>query len=249
MDGQRNAAYELGVLLKRSEAKGVADRIAAGLTLTQALVHVRHDKASKVRPLIEALRGTDAGWRERVVFLLRAIEGARQDEIVVSPIWTAPDMLVSSGSLNSARDELVRSARTSVICSTYNFQQSSSLWNTLAEVSRRPEVMVKLYVDTDVADTEPESWRPTTEQIARALPGVMVYRTKKRGIGKPAARNHAKFIAIDHRRVLVTSANFSASAETSNIELGLHVTDPALVQSIERQMASFEEVLYERING
>ncbi len=249
MDGRQDAAYRLGALLERSEARRVADRIEEGLTLTQALACVQQAKVSAVRSLIEALRGKEPDWRERIVSLLRAIEGARRDEAVAVPIWTAPGMLVSNGGLNSTRDELVRSARTAVICSTYNFQRSSSLWKALGEAAWRPGVVVKLYVDTGVADVGSAPWKPTTRQIAQDLPGVMVYRTKKPGMGEPIACNHAKFIAVDHRIVLVTSANFSASAETTNIELGLRVEDPALVQSIERQMALFEGVLYERVEG
>lgn len=45
----------------------------------------------------------------------------------------------------------------------------------------------------------------------------------------------------------MTSANFSGSSEISNAELGLRVEDPALMRSIEKQMAIFEETIYERI--
>jgi phosphatidylserine/phosphatidylglycerophosphate/cardiolipin synthase-like enzyme len=73
-----------------------------------------------------------------------------------------------------------------------------------------------------------------------------VYRTRP-GADGARPRNHAKFIAVDHASILVTSANFSASAETGNVELGLRVDDPDLVRGVERQMRAFEDHLYERV--
>jgi phosphatidylserine/phosphatidylglycerophosphate/cardiolipin synthase-like enzyme len=60
-------------------------------------------------------------------------------------------------------------------------------------------------------------------------------------------RNHAKFLAIDHRFLLVTSANFSWSAEYGNVELGVLADNVNLVQVIESQMRRVEESLYEKV--
>ncbi|WP_051987830.1 phospholipase D-like domain-containing protein [Janibacter hoylei] len=58
-------------------------------------------------------------------------------------------------------------------------------------------------------------------------------------------RTHAKFFAIDHRTLVITSANFSKSAEFHNVELGLRIDDPALTASIESQMQNLEQYIYE----
>ncbi len=58
-------------------------------------------------------------------------------------------------------------------------------------------------------------------------------------------RNHAKFVSIDHRFLVVTSANMSKSAERLNVELGLVIDDVVVAQGVERQMASFESEIYE----
>lgn len=75
-------------------------------------------------------------------------------------------------------DDLVRGARLSVVCSTYNFHRSSSLWEALCEVSRRARMSVKLYVDTSVADGGPSAGKLATREIARELGGAQVYQTK-----------------------------------------------------------------------
>ncbi|WP_311836273.1 phospholipase D-like domain-containing protein [Cellulomonas fimi] len=70
----------------------------------------------------------------------------------------------------------------------------------------------------------------------------MVFRTSNFD-GKPV-RNHAKFVSIDHRWIVVTSANFSWSAEFGNVELGVLVDDSNLADAVEREMREAESVLY-----
>jgi phosphatidylserine/phosphatidylglycerophosphate/cardiolipin synthase-like enzyme len=52
-------------------------------------------------------------------------------------------------------------------------------------------------------------------------------------------------VSIDHRFLVVTSANMSKSAERLNVELGLVIDDVVVAQGVERQMASFESEIYE----
>lgn len=66
------------------------------------------------------------------------------------------------------------------------------------------------------------------------------------GSAKPLV-SHAKFIVIDRTLTLLTSANFSYSAENSNVELGLLVHDTELATSIESLMRDQHGVLYERV--
>nr|WP_300337499.1 phospholipase D-like domain-containing protein [Actinomyces sp.] len=159
---------------------------------------------------------------------------------------------------------------TSVICATYNLHPTSALWTALTTLVReRPGVAVRLYVDTQVADGRfvrkggrsvrrhddiagrgeaPRGWRALgTDEIARLLVGAVVLRTRAPGKDKWAVTSHAKFLSIDHRFLLVGSANFSYSAEERNVELGLHVDDPGLATSVERQMRDLEGTVYEPV--
>ncbi len=185
--------------------------------------------------------------RERCVAVLRAIEGAHAVALTVAPVWTAPDSLAGQSQLTASIHHFVDRARESVICSTFNFQRSSVLWSGLIAAAARPEVAVRIYVDTMAADGRPKAWQPTTEQIAASMRGASVFRTSS--WGGSLVRNHAKFIAVDHRYLVVTSANFSKSAERLNVELGLVITDPIVTQSVERQMALLEGRVYERVRA
>jgi phosphatidylserine/phosphatidylglycerophosphate/cardiolipin synthase-like enzyme len=62
-------------------------------------------------------------------------------------------------------------------------------------------------------------------------------------------RNHSKFISIDHRFLLVTSANFSWSAENANLELGMLVDNRNLAEAVELQMREAEAYLFERVTS
>ncbi len=243
--GDQEGSFTLGAFLTGTEAKELADHLAGGETLSQTLKAVSQARRARLRQmLIEAGLGTVN--RDATVAVFRAIQGAHSHTTSVTPVWTTPGNLAGHGQLTASVHHLVSAARESVICSTFNFQRSSELWVALREAAGRPGVAVRVYVDSDAADLEPKSWTPTTRQVAADLVGAVVLRTRIGGDGA-RLRNHAKFIAIDHQFLLVTSANFSRSAERSNIELGVRIDDPIITQSVEAQMRALEPHVYEPV--
>ena len=216
MSGDRaDACRELAVYLTGTEAKEIADRLADGETLARALDVVAHPRRPTVRRLLDEARigpGDATG-----VAVLRAVEGALAHATSITPVWTAPGNLIQRGHLTTAIERYVTGARSSVVCATYNFQRSSALWDALTRVAGRAEVDVRVYVDTEAADARPRGWSPTTAQVAQALAGATVLRTREY-YGEPV-RSHAKFVAVDSQYLLVTSANFSKRAERHNVEL------------------------------
>jgi phosphatidylserine/phosphatidylglycerophosphate/cardiolipin synthase-like enzyme len=234
------AARELGRLLTGTEAKEIADRLADGDTVTAALKAV----AAGRRPALRALLAPDpvAFAPDQAVSVLRAIEGARSTTTAIDPLWTMPGHLARSGPLTSSVAHLVENARQSVTCSTFNFQRSSGLWSALRTAALRPEISVRVYVDRKSAE---QSVSPSTAEVAAHVRPAVVLRT--RAFDGGYVRNHAKFLAIDHRFLLVTSANFSWSAEHGNVELGVLADNANLVQVIESEMRRVEEALYERV--
>jgi phosphatidylserine/phosphatidylglycerophosphate/cardiolipin synthase-like enzyme len=79
---------------------------------------------------------------------------------------------------------------------------------------------------------------------AHLKPGI-VLRTK--AFDGNYVRNHAKFLIIDHRFLLTTSANFSWSAEHGNIEFGILIDNRNLAEAVEREMLQVEMVLFDRV--
>lgn len=243
--GLSDGVLALAEFLTGSEAKGLADRLEDGDTLPVVLGAISATRREAVKTLLAqaGVGPSDVGGGVRV---LRAIEGAHRRTSYATPVWTLPGTLARSGHLTSQMSSLVLGARMSVTCATYNVTQTSALWEALAEVSRRPEISVRLYLDTAAADHRSPEWRgpmTTTVDVARALPRVTVLRTRRRD--GAFVRTHTKFLAIDHRFLLVTSANFSRSAEERNVELGVVIDDPALTESVQRQMRLVEDDVYE----
>ncbi len=246
-DESASPALRLGALLTGTEAREIADHLCDGDTLTAALRVVAPGRRSEVRSLLSEVLAADRGVdRGAVVGVLRAIEGARSAPTTVDPLWTMPGHLAQHGRLTHSVTYLVDNARYSAVCSTFNFQRSSGLWNALRRAAQRPEISMKVYVDTHAADSG--EWRagsPTTDEVAAHLKSAIVLRTKS--FDGRQIRNHSKFISIDHRFLLVTSANFSWSAENANLEFGLLVDNPNLAESVERELRNAEDLLFERI--
>jgi phosphatidylserine/phosphatidylglycerophosphate/cardiolipin synthase-like enzyme len=180
---------------------------------------------------------------DQVVAVLRAVEGARSGTTTLDPLWTMPGHLAQAGPLTSSVTHLVDNARQSVTCSTFNFQRTSGLWIALRQAAQRREITVRVYVDANAADQDSRTGSPTTSEVAAHLRPAIVLRTKK--FDGSHVRNHAKFLAVDHRFLLVTSANFSWSAEHGNIEFGVFIDNPNLTEAVERELLRAEDSLYE----
>jgi phosphatidylserine/phosphatidylglycerophosphate/cardiolipin synthase-like enzyme len=233
-------ARTLGGLLTGSEAREIADHLADDDTLTASLRVVAAGRRAEVRSL---LSGID---RTAMITVLRAIEGARSAPTTVDPLWTMPGQLAQHGRLTQSVTYLVENARYSVVCSTFNFQRSSGLWQALRQAAQRPEITLKVYLDTDAADAGPgRPGSPTTDEVAAHLRPALILRTKR--FDGRQVRNHSKFLSIDHRFLLVTSANFSWRAENANLEFGVLIDNPNLAEAIEQELREAEDFIFERV--
>jgi phosphatidylserine/phosphatidylglycerophosphate/cardiolipin synthase-like enzyme len=227
----------LGAFLTAFEAERLAAALHAGDTTTQALKEVHAARRSEAKRLLaEAdLRGCRV---ETSVAVLRAIAGARGIRTTIVPVWTMPGAQATVGRLTSEAQRIIDDARMSVVCSSFNFTPHSRMWTALHTASSRPGISVTIYLDAHAG---------SADTVAAHLPRATIYRT----LALPGARqplvSHAKFIIIDRTLTLLTSANFSYSAENTNIELGLLVHDTALAASIESLMRDKHGILYERV--
>lgn len=111
----------LGAFLTGTEAEGIATRLAAGATLSQALVVVPAARRIRARDLLEAA-GLGPRTREHSVAVLVAVAGAASRMRDAEPVWTAPAGLLGLGALTGDVFGMVGSAMTSVVCATYNLQ-------------------------------------------------------------------------------------------------------------------------------
>lgn len=227
---------ELGLYLTAAEARGMAAMLASGQSMTKALSEVHSARRPEAKELLAA-SGLGHDNAQLAVAVLEGIAGAKATQHELTPVWTMPGNEADVGYLTSQFHTLVAGARTSVTAATYNFAVTSRMWSVLREASERSGMQVTVYVDGDKADGE---------AVKAQMPKAAVYRSGTLPNGKQIV-SHAKFVIIDHALMLITSANFSYSAENTNVEFGLRVDDTALAESVEEQMFEKRGVLYEHV--
>ncbi|GAA4759116.1 DISARM system phospholipase D-like protein DrmC [Gordonia alkaliphila] len=227
----------LGKFLTASEADALAAQFAASQHTVKALAVVNAARRGEAKQLL-----IDAGLNhedgQRAAEVLRAIAGAKSLRQDLTPVWTMPGDEAKVGHLTGEFHRLVQAARQSVVCATYNFEPTSQMWVVLKEASEQPGVTVVVYVDGRKADSA---------KVKAQLPKATVYQSSTLPNGREIV-SHAKFIVIDHEILLLTSANFSFSAENRNIEFGVLLRDSALAESVESTMTSKHGSLYELVD-
>lgn len=227
---------ELGAFLTATEAIGIAAQLAAGQLTSAALREVGQARRDEAKRLLGAAGVGHVGV-EHSVAILRSIAGAKSVQRDATPVWTMPGNEAEIGHLTSEFHRLVHGARLSVTCATYNFEPTSLMWPALTAACEQPGVGVTVYVDAERADAE---------LVKRRLPRAAVYQSATLPNGRRVV-SHAKFVVIDRQVLLVTSANFSWSAEKRNIEFGLLVRDANLCESVETAMTRKHGTLYEAV--
>jgi phosphatidylserine/phosphatidylglycerophosphate/cardiolipin synthase-like enzyme len=231
-----DAFTALGEYLTGSEAAALAAQLELGMPIFRALDAIGPPRRGEVRRLMAAAAAVTSDPAATLA-ALRAVGGAKSVLPTLTPVWTMPGNEATEGRLTSEFHRIVLAARMSVTCATYNFETTSRMWDSLRSACSQPGVVVTVYVDRSTANAA---------KISSQLPQATVYQSAENTAGKPVV-SHAKFVIVDHRLILLTSANFSYSAENRNIELGILIDNPALAASIERTMTSRHGTLYELV--
>ena len=65
--------------------------------------------------------------------------------------------------------------RASVVCATYNFEQTSQMWTVLKAASEQPDVVVTVYIDGDKSDAA---------KVKAQLPRATIYQSAELPSGK-----------------------------------------------------------------
>lgn len=226
----------LGEYLTASEAQALAVQFGLGQHLIKTLGSINPARREAAKELLAAAGLSHTGALAASA-ILGAIAGAKSVHRDLTPVWTMPGNEAKVGHLTSEFHRLVQAARVSITCATYNFETTSRMWTVLKQASEQPGIVVTVYVDEDKADAV---------KVKAQLPRATIYRSAELTSGKRVV-SHAKFIVIDHEVLLLTSANFSFSAENRNVEFGLLIRDSALGESVEATMISKHGGLYELV--
>jgi phosphatidylserine/phosphatidylglycerophosphate/cardiolipin synthase-like enzyme len=192
-----------------------------------------HGSATEV---VEALSTVDTACAIVAVRLVIA-ERVHRPPPRLDLVWTGPETRASvARSTGLAVQRLFESAQRSVIVGGYSFDAPEIL-EPLYRAMRNRSVKATLFMDIEgTAQTAAGADAFATAFIDRFLRKVWIFGEPKPDVyydprtaapGPPWASLHAKCIAVDDERALITSANFTDRGQTRNIEAGVLVEGAA----------------------
>jgi len=169
-----------------------------------------------------------------VALALRVGLHARQDADArrSRAVWTGPGTAADQRLTAAVLHELVTGATERILLVSYAAY-------TLAELAADLEAAVERGCQVDaVFETEEDSsgayTGPHTQPFA-AIAGIRRWRWP--AAHRPAgAVLHAKLLVVDGRRALISSANLTHRALTSNLEAGVLIGDPDLAETLEHHI-------------
>ena len=207
--------------------------------VAEGLAHLKESLA--------CLAGLD---RDAVAALLGAVLAERRRRVSTSVdlVWTGPEVPGSvSRDTAVALRELFASATERVLVAGFWFFNAADILRPLHAVMRDRGVEALMFLHIEPAQTAHANLDAhVAEQVRRFLhyswpfgePFPALYYnpdTVRQGAGVIL---HAKCVVVDERRSLVTSANFTESAQTRNIEVGALIDDATFARSLVQQWRS-----------
>ena len=191
---------------------------------------------------LDELAGMGVSGRAAAAWL-RTVERASAPASRPDIVWSGPTVPgVPTRDTGRVFEELVRGAERSLWVSTYAYFDGPQVFESLA---RRLDSGTGLHATLLLNIQRGRSDTTATDQLVRRFadrfwkrdwPGTVrpaVYYDPRAADGDgPAGVLHAKAVVADGERLFVTSANLTEAAQTSNIELGVLVSDRTLAASV-----------------
>lgn len=183
---------------------------------------------------------------EQLERLLHAVVNGRTRDQVLMPdlVVSGPDLPgIPTADTHAAVQSMFQEAETEVVLAGYAFHNGRLLFERLAEhVKKKPHLRLIFHVDVprrqgDSSLAEAIVRRHADEFRERhwpwsPYPEVYYDPRALETNAKTRASMHAKVLAIDRRKILLTSANFTEAAQQRNIEMGLLCNAPYLVEQV-----------------
>lgn len=203
------------------------------------------DQASALREWLRELSATGFTPAQGARLVLAVQAGRERDQSL------APDLVVSgpdvpgvpTADTYAVVQSLFQEATTEVVIAGYAFYNARRLFERLAEQrDKHPDLKILMHVDVPRKHGDTTSGTALLARYAEEfrekhwpwLPMPEIYfdpralQTETRA----HASMHAKMVAIDRRKILITSANFTEAAQQRNVELGVLCSLPYLAERV-----------------
>jgi cardiolipin synthase len=218
----------LAAMLSPTELRRVASSLEIDGLARRAARAIAEDKREEgVSLLTEVIDGF--GNARAVACTLRALAGTvERRPRPPALVWSGPQLAGESIRTTHAIVRLIDEAEETVLASTYSASVSSPFIEALRRAAERK---LRITVVTDVAKLA-----NVAQGIAKAIPRATLYGFHHSD-GKQTGLQHSKFLVMDGRAALVTSANLSNQAVDWNLETGVLVEDSGFASQITRRVA------------
>lgn len=176
---------------------------------------------------------------------LRAVVEAALAERSVVPscrahlVWTGPEAPVST-----ARDtavvlrELFSTAQKRVLVAGYRFTQGRDILRPLHESMTTRGVSAAFFIDLDRGTPSEVLRRFLEENWPFGAPFPDLYYDPRTAGPGASVIFHAKCVVVDEHRSLVTSANFTYSGQSQNVEVGVLLEDASFAKTLAAQLGA-----------
>jgi phosphatidylserine/phosphatidylglycerophosphate/cardiolipin synthase-like enzyme len=235
--------------LSRQDCLNLASEIDQGYLDSDTPLSILHgrvgeDKSQKLKELLIQLKSSGlAGPSAGAVFRVLAESKIESIDQLPSLILSGPDVLgVPTADTNSTVQNLFRSAEEEVILAGFAIWDGKTLFADLAErYAKGDKLKIKFFIDIQYDRKAPkdkhlEQARAKFKKFHWPWPKMPEVFFDNRSLeAKPGEETpvfHAKIIAVDRKELLVTSANPTPRAHTTNIEVGVLLREPLLCRRV-----------------
>jgi phosphatidylserine/phosphatidylglycerophosphate/cardiolipin synthase-like enzyme len=212
---------------------------------TSAFVPFAGDAAGALVLWLHSMEGEgfSASQIERLIHA--TIAGRERDQMLT------PDLVVSgpevpgipTADTHAVVQSLFQEAESEIILAGYAFHNGRVLFERLAEHAKmRPGLKLIFHVDVPRRPNDTSSADAIVMRYAQdfrerhwpwtPFPEVYYDPRALESDSKVRASLHAKIVAVDRRKIFITSANFTEAAQQRNIEMGLLCAVPYLAERV-----------------
>lgn len=156
-------------------------------------------------------------------------------------VWSGPEAAqAQSRDTAQVLRELIASAERHVIIAGFAFWGASTIFETLHRRALAQRLGIEFFIHLDSTGRNPQmtpaSFFHDTWPWTDIVPDVY-YDARADGDGEQGSM-HAKCVVVDEAATFITSANFTAAAQTRNVEVGVLVRDGGFAARVGSQWRS-----------
>jgi phosphatidylserine/phosphatidylglycerophosphate/cardiolipin synthase-like enzyme len=222
-----NKYQKIAELITASEA----ERLAAGFAIGQPVSHliniVNNELRKDIRPFLEEMKEKLSDQDSCDFFSALSFMGKKYiSEIDI--VWSGPNSAGDEGRTTwGVASELVNSAVEEVYAATYSASNQSPYLKSMVKALDRG-VSITCLVD-------PQRQSDSANVIKKLLPGARLLRMKKFEKHDWSSM-HSKFVVVDYKKILITSANFSKVAADTSLETGILLNNSSIALQMKKHV-------------